>query len=144
MLVTERQNRLFNAQANVLSIHPLKGLSTERVPEWLEEFIQFIIHRKADSPLFQALPVLGTMVAQDECPTDEEFLDAIQYGDEKGYLFYGDWEIRRYLSDNSFVSGPGYRATIWVYADEIDAGFDAIIAAAEEHHERQRAQAGAA
>lgn len=144
MLVTERQNRLFNAQANVLSIHPLKGISTERVPEWLEEFIQFITDLKADHPLFQALPVLGKMVAQDEPPADEEYLDTLQFGNENGFLFYGDWEVRRYLSDSSFVSGPGYRATIWVYADEIDAGFDAIIAAAEAHHDRQRAKVGAA
>ncbi len=74
MLVTERQNRLFNAQANVLSIHPLKGLSTERVPEWLEEFIQFIIDRKADFPLFRRSLFWGKWSHKMNFPQMKSFL----------------------------------------------------------------------
>ncbi|OEI84661.1 hypothetical protein GRI33_07090 [Brucella sp. BO3] len=144
MLITERQNRLFNAQANVLAIHPLQGLMTERVPEWLEDFIDFISDRDADHPLLQALPALQRLVGQDELPPYEDFLDAIQCGNEKGYLFYCDWEVRRYLDECAFVSGPGYRRITWIYTDDIDAGFDALIAAAEADHERQRAKVGAA
>ncbi|KAB2772147.1 hypothetical protein F9L04_07495 [Brucella anthropi] len=144
MLVTERQNRLFNVQANVVAIYPLQGQVTEYVQDWLKDFIDYLNDHDLDDPLFDALPALKNLVGQEDWPEESDFLDALQYSDQKGFLFYGEWEMRTYIDASSFYGGPGCRRMRWVYADDIDAGFEAIIAAAEADHERQKAKAGAA
>ncbi len=144
MLVTERQNRLFNVQANVVAIYPLQGQVTEYVPDWLKDFIDYLNDHDLDDPLFDALPALKNLVDQEDWPEESDFLDALQYSDQKGFLFYGEWEMRTYIDASSFYGGPGCRRMRWVYADDIDAGFAAIIAAASADHERQKAKAGAA
>lgn len=144
MLITEITHRLFNAQVNVEAIYPLQGLGTECAPDWLEDLIDFISDCDENDPLFLALPVLKNLVNREEFPAEEEFLDALQYGNEKGFILYGTWEVRDYRSESTFFSGPGHRRIIWTYADEIDAGFETIIAAAEADHERAREKVGAA
>ncbi|MFD1792103.1 hypothetical protein ACFSE0_10685 [Ochrobactrum teleogrylli] len=144
MFVSKQTCQLFDNQANVVAIYPLQGLATENVPDWLEEFTNDLGYTDRIHPIFDALPALRKLCSGPHWPTPEQFLDALQFGNEKGFIFYGDWEPRDYLDDSTFVSGPGRRRIIWVYADTIEAGFDAVINAAKADHARQKANAGAA
>lgn len=144
MLITKHQRRLFDVQANVVAIYPLEGLATENVPDWLEEFANDLSFAGEIYPIFDALPALKNLCSGPFWPKPADFLEALQYGNEKGFIFYGDWEPREYINENTFVSGPGRRRIIWVYADTIEAGFEAVITAAKADHERQLAKVGAA
>ena len=144
MRIMKKTQALFDVQANVVAVYPLQGLATEHVPDWLDDFTDHLSNLSLDHSLFQALPSLKTLAESDEWPSNEDFLDALQFGNEKGFIFKGEWEIRRYIDEVSFVGGPGYRRIFWTYADDIDGGFDAIIAAAASHHAAQKAKAGAA
>ena len=144
MFVSKQTQRLFENQANVVAIYPLQGQATESVPDWIEDFLMYLDGLDRANPLFDALPAIKNLVSNPEWPTDSDVLEALQFGSEAGFLFYGEWERREYISENSFYGGPGIKSMFWAYADTIDAGFDAVILAAEAHHESQKAKAGAA
>ncbi|RRY02993.1 hypothetical protein [Brucella anthropi] len=144
MKFSQYQNRLFNVQANVVAIYPLQGLATESVPDWIEELTNDLGYTDGIHPIFDALPTLRSLCSGSHWPTAEQFLEALQFANEKGFIVYGDWEPRDYRDENTFVSGPGLRRIIWAYVDSIEAGFETVIAAAEAHHAHKKAQVGAA
>ncbi|MCM0751003.1 hypothetical protein DEA98_05240 [Brucella pseudogrignonensis] len=73
--------------ANVVAIYPLQGLATENVPDWLEEFTNDLGYTDGIHPIFDALPALRNLCSGSHWPTPEQFLDALQFGNEKGSFF---------------------------------------------------------
>lgn len=129
--------QLGDADADVVFVVPLAGIGTDAVAEWMEDFCERL---DDDSQIMTDLPALKDLISDDQYPRPEDLIEWVFLSQQTGFLFYAEWNIRDYITESAFASGPGRRRTEWFYADDMVSGFRKVIAAAEAEHAKSRAK----
>lgn len=129
------KDALYKAETDIVAIHPIAGIATDEIPDWIENFAHCY---NKPSQILSSIPELRPLFESDTTPDSRSIHAVLQESDRTGYILEIKWNRRKYLDFDTWVSGSGIRHRIWIYAESIVDGFNIALQHANAHHIAQR------